>query len=139
MEIRDATPEEERAFFAHNDPCIRDLKAGIEDGKVVAMAGVIRDPRYHGSMFEEDGRWVGFLQLAPDVPPLGAKPVLAMRQYLKVQAEDIIVMCDETLPKAERLLKVLGFLPTNELQADFRQPSRKLRIWAWRVSRQSQA
>lgn len=135
MEIRPATPEEEREFFAHNDPCIRDLVAGLIDGVVVAMAGVIRDPRYHGSIFEEDGRWIGFLSLAPGAQPLGMRPVLVMRQYLKAQTEDIVVMCDETKPKAERLLTILGFKPTDELQADFRQPSRKLRIWAWQSSR----
>lgn len=136
MDIRPATPEEERAFFAHNDPCIRDLMAGVQDGHVIAMAGVMRDPRYHGSIFEEDGRWIAFLQLAPNIPPLGFQPVLAMRHYLKQQTEDIIVMCDDTLPKAEKLLSVLGFSPTDKFEADFRQPTRKLRIWLWQHSPQ---
>lgn len=131
MEIRPATPAEEREFFAHNDPCIRDLMAGLIDGAVVAMAGVMRDPRYHGSIFEEDGRWIGFLQLAPGAAPLGPKPVRAMQRYLKTQAEAIIVLCDETQPKAERLLKILGFTPTDHYEADFRLPTRKLRSWTW--------
>ena len=135
MEIRRATPEDERAFFAHNDPCIRDLFAGIEDGKVIAMAGVIRDPRYHGSMFEEMGRWIGFLQLADDVPPLGARAVHAMRAYLKRQTEDIIVQCSDVHPKAERLLTLLGFIPTEEFMPVFRHPERKLRIWQWQSLR----
>jgi hypothetical protein len=139
MDIRDATPEEERAFFGHNDPCMRELKAGVEDGKVIAMSGVMRDPRYHGSIFEEDGRWIGFLQLAPDVPPLGFQPVLAMRHWLKSQREEIIVQCDDALPKAEKLLGVLGFTRTDEVMADFRRPGVKLRIWTWRPQQQSPA
>lgn len=140
MDIRPATAEEELAFFGHNDPCIRELKAGIQDGKVVAMSGVIRDPRYHGSLFEEDGRWIGFFQLAPDVSPqLGFQPVLAIRHWLQEQTESVIVQCDDAYPKAEKLLTILGFKPTDEFQADFRQPSRKLRIWIWQHSAQSQA
>ena len=123
-----------REFFAHNDPCIRDLYAGIVNGKVVAMAGVIRDPRFHGSMFEEMGRWIGFLQVADDVPPLGAKAVHAMRAYLKRQSEDIIVQCENAFPKAEKLLRILGFKPTEEFMPVFRNPERKLRVWLWRHS-----
>lgn len=132
MEIRRATAEDEREFFAHNDPCIRDLYAGIENGNVIAMAGVIRDPRYHGSMLEEMGRWIGFLQLADDVLPLGARAVHAMRAYLKQQTEDIIVQCEDALPKSERLLRLLGFQPTEEFMPVFRHPERKLRVWLWR-------
>lgn len=132
MEIRPATAEDEREFFAHNDSAIRDLFAGVVDGKVIAMAGVIRDPRFHGSMFEEMGRWIGFLQLADGVPPLGARAVHVMRSYLKQQTEDIIVQCEDSFPKSERLLRLLGFKPTEELMPVFRQPGRKLRVWIWR-------
>lgn len=138
MEIRRATPEEEAAFLGHVDDAIRDLFGGFVDGKPVAMSGVMRDPRYHGSIFEEEGRWIGFLSVAPEVPPLGAKAVRAMRAYLRTQHEDIIVMQDHGFPTAEKLLKVLGFIPTDKYEADFRQPSKKLRIWQWRQSRRSQ-
>lgn len=139
MDIRPATPEEERAFYGRNNDAVRDLMAGVENGRVIAMSGVIRDPRFHGSIFEEDGRWIGFLELAHDVGPLGFQPVLAMRHYLKNQTEDIVVICDDTLPKAEKLLAVLGFKPTEHFEADFRQPKRKLRIWVWQHSAQSPA
>lgn len=139
MDIRPATAAEELAFFGHNDDAVRDLMAGVENGRVIAMAGLMRDPRFHGSIFEEDGRWIGFLQLAPDVPPLGFQPVLAIRHYLRGCAEDVIVLCDNTLPKAEKLLGVLGFKPTEKFEADFRQPTRKLRVWVWQQRQQSPA
>jgi hypothetical protein len=138
VEIRRVTHDEEVAFLGHADDAIRDLFGGFVDGKPVAMAGVMRDPRYHGSMFEEEGRWIGFLSLAPDVPPLGAKAVRAMRAYLREQHEDIVVMHDHGHPLAEKLLRVLGFRPTDKFEADFRRPSSRLRIWRWQQSPRSQ-
>lgn len=131
MIIREPTPEEEKAFFGNCDPAIRDLKCAVIGGAVVAMAGVIRDPRYYGSIFEEDGRWVGFLQLAPGAAPLGVNAVIAMRRYLEAQTEPIIVQWDDAYPTAEKLLRVLGFSPTQEFMPDYRDTSRKLRVWQW--------
>ena len=131
MIIRDLTPEEEKAFFGHRDPAIRDMQCAEIDGKVVAVCGVIRDPRYYGSIFEEDGRWIGFFQVAPDAPSVGAMAVVAMRQYLKRQTEPIIVQWDDAYPTAEKLLRVLGFTPTEEFMPDYRETSRKLRVWTW--------
>lgn len=131
MLIREATPEDEVAFFGRRDPATRDLRCAVIDGKIVAMSGVMRDPRYYGSIFEEDGRWIGFLTVAPDVAPLGWPVVVAMRQFLKTQTEPLVVQHDDQEPKAERLLRLLGFTPTDEFVPDFRNPSRKLRTWAW--------
>jgi len=136
MLIRDATPQEERAFFGSNDPTIRDLRCAVTGDTVVAMAGVIRDPRFCGSIFEEDGRWIGFLQLAPDAAPLGVHAVIAMRRYLETQTEPIIVQWDDAYPTAEKLLRVLGFTPTDEFIPDFRNISRKLKVWLWQPSPQ---
>jgi hypothetical protein len=137
MLIRAATPEEEKAFFGRNDPSVRDLRCAVIEGKVVAMSGVIRDPRFYGSVFEEDGRWIGFLSLADGAPALGWPAVAAMRQFLKTQTEPMVVQHDHGEPKAERLLQVLGFKPTNEIIPDFRDPSRRLRTWAWQPQPQS--
>lgn len=131
MQIREMTEDEERDFFGRNDPSIRALSGAFVDGKCIAVAGVIRDPLYYGTMFEEDGRWIGFLQLADGTAPLGPHVVIAMRHFLKKQAEPLIVQCEDFLPKAEKLLAVLGFTPTDRYEADFRMPSRKLRIWKW--------
>ena len=131
------TVDEERAFFGRTDPAIRDLSGAFDNGVCMAVCGVMRDPRYHDSMFEEQGRWIGFLQLAPDTKPLGAHVVVAMRHFLKRQTEPIEVQCEDFQPKAERLLAARGFTPTNRYEADFRKPSRKLRIWLWRPQSQS--
>lgn len=131
MIIREPTPAEEAAFFGGNDPAIRDLRCATIGGTVVAMAGVIRDPRYYGSVFEEDGRWIGFLQLAPDAALLGVHAVIAMRRYLETQTEPIIVQWDDAYPTAEKLLRVLGFTPTDEFMPDYRDISKKLRVWLW--------
>lgn len=133
MQIRAATAEEEKAFFGRNDPSIRDLRCAVIDGCVVAMSGLMRDPHYYGSVFEEDGRWFGFLSLADGAPALGWPAVVAMRQFLKSQTEPVVVQHDDTQPKAERLLTVLGFVKTDQSLPDFRDPKRKLRIWEWQI------
>jgi len=137
MQIRAATAEEEKAFFGRNDPSVRDLRCAVIGDKVVAMSGVMRDPRYYGSVFEEDGRWIGFLSLAEEAPLLGWPAVVAMRQFLKSQTEPVVVQHDHDEPKAERLLRVLGFVPTEEIIPDFRDPSRRLRTWQWQPQPQS--
>jgi hypothetical protein len=131
MLIREPTPEEEMRFFGHRDPCIRDLRCAVANGRVVAMSGVMRDPQYHGTIFEEDGRWIGFLTVAPDARLAGWTVIAAMRRFLKEQTEPIVVQMDDAYPQAPRLLAVLGFRPTDEILADFRNPSRKLRIYQW--------
>lgn len=131
MEIRAPTPEEEMRFLGHRDPCIRELKCAVVDGKVAAMSGVMRDPRYHGTIFEEDGCWIGFLTVAPGAKLASWPVITAMRRFLKEQTEPVIVQMDDAFPTAPRLLAALGFQPTDETLADFRNPSRKLRIYQW--------
>jgi hypothetical protein len=133
MLIRAATSEEEKAFFGRNDPSVRDLRCAVIDGKVVAMSGLMRDPHFYGSVFEQDGRWFGFLSVADGAPALGWAAVSAMRQFLKQRAEPIVVQHDDAQPKAERLLIVLGFKKTEKFLPDFRSPKRKLRIWEWQI------
>ena len=138
MQIRDATPDEEKAFFGKNDPAIKSLRCAIIDGTVVAMSGLYKDPSYFGSVFEDDGRWIAFLSVSEDAPPLGWQVVVAMRQFLKTQTEPIIVQQDDAHPTSHRLLTAIGFRRTQKQLSDFRDPKRKLRIWEWQPSPQSQ-
>lgn len=134
------TAAEELAFFGRNDPGLKALRGMFDaDNRCIAAAGVMRDPRFYQSMFEEDGAWIGFLQLAPGASPIGAHAVVAMRHWLKNHADmPIQVQHEGFQPKAERLLTILGFKPTDKYQADFRKPSRKLRIWIWQPPQHSQ-
>lgn len=137
MLIRPATAEDELAFFGRHDPAVRDLRCAVVDGEIVAMSGLMRDPSYYGSLFEDEGRWIGFLTLKPGAAPLGWPAVVAIRQFLRTQTETIIVQHDDLEPKAERLLKVLGFQPTDEFKPHFLEKTRKLRTWAWQPQPQS--
>lgn len=139
MLIREMTREEEHKFFGRNDPCLEHLSGAFIDGECVAVCGVMRDPRFYGSMFEEDGRWIGFLQLLPTTKPLGAQAVIEMRRWMQRFTAPIEVQHHDEHPKAEKLLQVLGFKPTDRFEADHRKPSRKLRIWKWQPSAQSPA
>lgn len=134
MEIRMATAEEERSFFGKNDPAVSALHCAVINGTVVAMSGLYRDYDYYGSIFEEDGRQVAFLSVAPDAPRLGWPAVIAMRRFLETQAGPVIVQQDDDYPQSERLLAVLGFTKTSKVKPDFRGTNRKLRVWQWQRS-----
>lgn len=138
MIIRPATEADQLAFYGLVDPSLRELRCAEVSGRVVAMCGLVRDPLFADSILEDDGAWIGFLELAPDAAPLGWPAVVAMRQFLKTCREKITFQHDAQHPKAERLLTVLGLRPTNQVIMDFRDPARKnkLRIWEWQPSPQ---
>lgn len=140
MIIRPATELDQLRFYGLVDTSLRELRCAEVDGKVVAMCGLIRNPLFADSIFEEDGGWIGFLELAPGAEPLGWPAVVAMRQFLKTCREKITFQHDSQHPKAERLLTVLGLRPTGKVITDFSDPTRKnkLRIWEWQPSPQSQ-
>lgn len=138
MEIRRPTADELRAFYGYADFGFRDVFCGVVDGRIVAVSGTVPDPRYEGTIFEDDYPFVGFLELAPGVTEgLGPQAVRAIRRYLRAQTQPIIVQHDDGYPKAERLLRVLGLTPTDDFRIDLRA-NRPLRIWIWQPSLQSQ-
>jgi esterase/lipase superfamily enzyme len=134
MLIREATPDEERAFFGKNDPAVSGLHCAEIDGKVVAVSGLYRDYNYFGSLFEDGGRQIAFLSVLPDAPLLGWPAVVAMRRFLKSRDDTIVVQQDDEFPQSEKLLRVLGFKRTEKFMADFHTNTRKLRIWEWQPS-----
>jgi hypothetical protein len=143
MIIREPTEAEQRAFWGAGfdreakDNRVRDLKAAFIDGKPVGISGVMRDPAFHGSIFEEEGPWIGFFQIHPDVELPGAMIVVAMRQYLKQQREPILIQHDHRFPQAEKLLRILGFHPTHVMRPGLNDPSCMMRTWKWQPPQQS--
>jgi hypothetical protein len=141
MIIRTPTEQEKREFWGmadgeRNDPRIRDVKGAFVNGKMVGVAGVMRHPAFFGSIFEEDGPWIGFLQMDMEAKVSGAAIVVEMRHYLKTQTEPILIQHDDAFPQAKRLLEILGFRPTHLEARDLRNSSRILRIWKWQPSPQ---
>jgi hypothetical protein len=138
MEIREATAEEEKQFFGKNDPAVSGLHCAVHAGTIVGMSGLYRDYNYQGSIFEEDGRQIAFLSVTPEAPRLGWPAVIAMRRFLEKQTGTVIVQQDDAYPQSEKLLAVLGFTKTPKVMPDFRGTNRKLRVWQWQRSPQSQ-
>jgi len=132
IEIRDATPEEVKAFYGQRTRGLVDIFGAFDGDRCIGLCGVMRDPRFQGSIFEEQGRLIAFLNVA-DVPKhFGIWIIKGIADYLKKQTEPVFVQCeDNRYPQAERLLRVVGFKPTDEFWADFRDPSQKLRLWKW--------
>ncbi len=132
IEIRKATPEEIRDFYGSRVHGLVDIFGAFDGESCIGMCGVMRDPRYIGSLFEEKGRLVGFLDMRETPQSFGPRAVKAILSYLRNQGKTIYVQCEDyRFPKASRLLGILGFEPTEEIWADFRNPSQKLRLWKW--------
>lgn len=132
-EFREITMEELRSFFGGVAyPGVEHVSGAFVDGKMVAVCGILCDPIYYGTMFEENGRRIGFIDATEDVKKLGYKAILAVRDYLKKVDRDLYVQCDEhNYSTAPKLLRVLGFIETDEFEKDARNTNRTVRIWKW--------
>ena len=134
MEIRQATPEEIEAFYPKNPMFPIEAHGAFVDGKPIAMAGILREPLYYGTLVEDLGGLIGFLDVREKTDGLGANAIRAIRRWLRDRNETITVQCDDGFPGAERLLRLLGFQPTEDKRADEREKGQRLRMWTWQRS-----
>lgn len=133
IEMKPPTVADIKAFYAGiYYPGIQDAMAAYIDGKVVGIAGVLRDPVYDGTIIEEHGKIIGFIDAEPEAKCLGVNAILAIRQYLRDRGREICVLCDSNnYPDAPKLLTVLGFKETSEVQRDSRNTKRTMQVWTW--------
>ncbi len=132
VEIRPATPTEIKEFY-HGIRVqeIVDAFGAFADDECLGIGGTIRDPSYFGTLWEEDGRMIGFLDVRKKTKNLGIQAIMAMRKYLRSRPYDTYVQCDSnTVAQAERLLRLLGFAPTEEEEIDMRN-KQAVRVWKW--------
>jgi len=133
VEIRVASRNEMKDFLGgiqlHQ---VIDVFGAFVNGVPVGLAGVLRDPVYFGTIFEEEGRLIGFLDASEELRAVGAKVVRAAKTYLKSQKKEIFVMCDNhNYPDAGRLLNVIGFVETDGTETNSIN-HKKMRVWVWR-------
>ena len=95
-----------------------------ESGRMIAMCGYV----------PVQDRTFAFLEYV--YPRYGASVVRAMRHGLRSHGKTIYVQCDDRHQTAARLLKILGFTPTDEEMTDARQDGATLRVWKWQSSQQ---
>jgi hypothetical protein len=111
-------------------PNVEDAYVCLADGKPVAVAGVIVDPDYAGSWMDDGAKPMAFMDIGTDFPKhLGFDAVRRMRDVLKKMDRDVFVQHDHKFPTAEKLLKAIGFRPTNEWRRDMQNTGRHLQIW----------
>lgn len=86
------------------------------DGVIHAFGGMMRRP---------DGRLWAWIDTRPGVRPV--QFVKAVKAALRSSGETVYVPCESNkFPTAEKLLRLLGFVPTEETHNE-------MRVWAWLV------
>lgn len=97
----------------------------------LAMAGIVKQRSHFGTIFEDEARQIGFLDVRKDLGKNGPKAVLAMRSHLRSRGHEVYVQCDSaSFPSATRLLKLLGFSPTGETEVNM-QTRELIEVWKW--------
>lgn len=131
VEVRDATPDDLRAMLGYAPRGLRLAMMAFDGREPIGLVGIIREPSYVGSILEDEGRWIGFFELKKNISDIGLRAIRGIAYRLRELREEIWVQCDDTHPTAERFCTILGFRPTDQFCASWRDPSRKLRMWKW--------
>jgi hypothetical protein len=106
MTLRPATTQDFSQFYVD-----------ISNAYVIDDNGILR--AFGGIMRREDGRLWAWIDTRPGVNPIAL--VKSIRGALKRCRETVYVPCEaHRFPTAERLLGLLGFVPTEETHNDMR-------------------
>ena len=104
--------------------------------KCIGVAGVMCDPGYFGTIFEDDGSRYGFVDVRETGKIIARRVIHEMRQYLRERNKTLYVQCDDVnYPDAWKLLKVLGFIKTDKTEMDMRT-KQHLGVWKWQALEQ---
>jgi RimJ/RimL family protein N-acetyltransferase len=139
IEIRQASIDEMKEFYGgYYVPDVIEVYGAFVNGKPIGVCGIRRDPDYFGTLFENDGRIIGFFDAKEDLKAAGLRAVLAMVAFLKKNKRTVYVQADTNNHKtASKLLKTLGFVETDETEKDARNPDNIMRLWKWQDSARS--
>jgi hypothetical protein len=117
--VRPATRAEIEAYHDDLSCHVEDAGVALYNGEIIAMGGFAR---------KHDRIWVT-LDLEDSARRFGLRLVRAMQRGLRARGETVFIQCDGD--HAERLLRILGFVPTDEAITDMRDGKTFLRIWKW--------
>lgn len=133
VEIRKASVADIMEFYGgFRRPEIIEAYGAFLNGKPIGICGLMRDPKHFGSIIEDSGRIIGFLDASPELKSAGIKSVRAMLSFLKTVDHEIYVQSDaNNFPQAEKLMRVLGFAPTDEKERDALNHDNMMRVWKW--------
>ena len=122
LEIRPASTEEAETFLGEFQCHWEEIEAAIVVGEIVGMGGFARHPDHRERL------WV-FLNVMPEARMYGFRIVRRLMRKLHEKNETVFIQCDGDY--AMRILRMLGFEPTDEMITDMRNEGNYLRIWKW--------
>lgn len=135
---REATREDFYALLGFRPAGFRIAYVAIDGAEPFALAGIMRDPAYVGTLLEEEGPWIAVFEARRPLPKiLAARIVVELRRGIVAMGEEVLVQCDDAFPSAERFCAALGFRPTDKTSTCWKDPKRKLRMWKWQPLAQS--
>lgn len=131
-EIRPASNEEIKSFY--NGIRVREIQEAFglfRENQCIAVSGTLVDPSHFGTIFENEGRIIGFLDTREKISDIAIHVVRMMRRHLLALGREVYVQCDvERHPQAPRLMTLLGFVPTGEMQTNM-ETRRPIEVWKW--------
>ena len=119
LEIRAATPVEIAAYHDDLAKHVIEADVAIVGNRIVGMGGFC----------ELDGRHWVVLNVEPEARLYGVRIVRSLLRKLHTVERTVFIQCDGG--RAERLVRLLGFVPTDEFITDMRTETTQLRIWKW--------
>jgi hypothetical protein len=119
MKIRPATRAEIESFYGDYAGFMDHVHAAIEGNRILAMGG----------LSHQDGKCWGSLDIR-ERPQSGVFGLVkALIRGIKAAGGPVYVQCNDD--SADRFLRLIGFIPTNNLQPDMRDGTRQLRVYKW--------
>lgn len=117
VSVRVATDDDFRAFFAKEPPPVWTAMAGIRDGELIGIGGVV---------YSEEGIAVGFLDARERPSVTLHKTAIRFLRAMQAVGEPVIyAACDRNIPRAEEWLARMGFklLPERHDNSE---------LWRWK-------
>ena len=120
-----------RAHVGYRLYGVHSMYGAFRGGEMIGMAGILRDPTYYGSLLEEDGPWIAIFETEAVSAAVAIRMVKMMARLVRTFPETLLTYCDDRHPTAERLLRIIGFEPTESFRAHWDRTKHRARIWKW--------
>ncbi len=129
FDIRPATHHEAAGLmrsFVFATECVH---VATIDGKAVALGG-LASPTFANTLLDDEV-W-GYFEVMAEAGVYANRIIRYMRGIMDQSGhETILIQCDDDHATAPKLLKLLGFKPTDQLREDQRDNQQSLRVWKW--------
>lgn len=121
--FRDASEADIYAITGPRAADIPKAKLMLRGQSVIGMGGIAK-------LHDGDPRLWAWLDVVPMTARDGLAAVRTIRAFLHELNQDVYLQCDGDF--AERMLRLLGFEPTDETKTDYRTGMTQKGVWIWR-------